>query len=129
MSTAWDFTRQHLANLPVVVKKENIIEIVAERQPFLLFDRMVAYHVMQGIPVPLDAADFYHGLDERFLKRDNMYFLPDQINEYDMARATSDVEDIQLSMFVSNEKTAIGWLYQQDVYKRQSLYRNVLKTG
>lgn len=113
VSTAWDFTRQHLANLPVVVKKENIIEIVAERQPFLLFDRMVAYHVMQGIPVPLDAADFYHGLDERFLKRDNMYFLPDQINEYDMARATSDVEDIQLSMFVSNEKTAIGWLYQQ----------------
>lgn len=68
---------------------------------------------MHGIAVPMDATDFYKGLDERFLKRDNMYFLPDQVNEYDMARATCDVESIQFSLFVSDEKSAIGWLYQQ----------------
>ncbi len=68
---------------------------------------------MQGIAVPLDAPDFYKGLEDRFLKRDNMYFLPDQVNEYDMARATCDVEAIQFSLFVSDEKSAIGWLYQQ----------------
>ena len=112
-ATAWQFTRQHLSKLPVVVKKNNSIEVVAERQSFLLFDRMVAYHVMHGIPVPIDAADYYRGLDERFLKRDNMYFLPDQVNEYDMARSTCEVESIQISMFVSDEKSAIGWLYQQ----------------
>ena len=112
-ATAWQFTRQHLGKLPVVVKKNNSIEIVAERQSFLLFDRMVAYHVMHGIPVPIDASDYYRGLDERFLKRDNMYFLPDQVNEYDMARSTCEVESIQISMFVSDEKSAIGWLYQQ----------------
>ena len=111
--TAWSFVRQHLSNLPVVVNNGGKIEILAERQAFLLWDRMVAYHIMQGFAIPLDATEFYKGLDDRFLKRDNMYFLPDQVNEYDMARATSDVEDIQLSMFVSNEKTAIGWLYQQ----------------
>ena len=79
--TAWDFVRQHLSNIPVVVIKNNHIEVSAERQAYLLFDRMVAYHIMQGIPVPLDATDFYRGLDEKFLKRDNMYFLPDQVNE------------------------------------------------
>ena len=42
-----------------------------------------------------------------------MYFLPNQVNEYDMARSTSEVEAIQFSMFVSDEKSAIGWLYQQ----------------
>lgn len=111
--TAWEFVRQHLENIPVVVLKNEKIEIVAERQAILLFDRMVAYHIMQGMPIPIDATDFYKGLDEKFLKRDGMYFLPDQVNEYDTARIMTDVEPIQFSMFVTNEKTAIAWLYQQ----------------
>lgn len=111
--TAWAFVRQHLENLPVAVVKEGRIELIAERQAYLLFDRMVAYHIMQGIPVPLDASDFYRGLDERFLKRDNMYFLPEQVNEYDEARIKNDVEPIQFDLFVTNEKSAIAWLYRQ----------------
>lgn len=73
---------------------------------------MVAYHVTQGIPVPLDATDFYRGLDERFIKRDDMYFLPDQVTEYDTARMKMKVESVQTAFLVTNEKTAIGWLYQ-----------------
>lgn len=111
--TAWEFVRQHLENIPVVVISNSKIEIVAERQAYLLFDRMVAYHIMQGVPVPIDATDFYRGLDEKFLKRDGMYFLSDQVNEYDTARIKTDVENIQFSLFVTNEKTAISWLYQQ----------------
>lgn len=111
--TAWLFVRQHLEKMnPVIIKGEKI-EIAAERQAHLLFDRMVAYHVMNGIPVPLDATDFYHGLDEKFIKRDGMYFLADQVNEYDTARIKTEVENIQFSLFVTNEKTAISWLYQQ----------------
>ena len=111
--TAWAFVRQHLENIPVAVVNNEKIEIISERQAFLLFDRMVAYHIMQGIPVPMDATDFYRGLDERFLKRDGMYFLPDQVNEYDTVRIKNDIEPIQLELFVTNEKTAIAWLYQQ----------------
>ncbi len=110
--TAWSFVHQHLEKIPVVVISNNKIEIVSERQAFLLFDRMVAYHIMNGMPVPIDATDFYKGLDERFLKRDNMFFLPDQVNEYDTARIVNEVEPIQFSMFVTNEKSAISWLYQ-----------------
>lgn len=111
--TAWAFVRQHLQHLSTVVISNGKIEISAERQAYLLFDRMVAYHIMQGLPIPIDAIDFYQGLDDRFLKRDGMYFLPDQVNEYDIARIQTDVESIQLSLFVTNEKTAISWLYQQ----------------
>lgn len=113
VETAWAFTQQHLSNIPVAVIKNGRIEIVAERQAYLLYDRMVAYHIMQGIPVPLDATDFYRGLDDRYLKRDGMYFLADQINEYDTARIINDVEPIQFQLFVTNEKSAIAWLYQQ----------------
>ncbi len=109
--TAWAFVRQHLGNIPVIVERNGSIEPIAERQAYLLFDRMVAYHVTQGIPVPLDATDFYRGLDERFIKRDDMYFLPDQVTEYDTARLKMDVEQVQTTLLVTNEKTAIGWLY------------------
>lgn len=111
--TAWEFVRQHLENIPVVVTSNDKIELIAERQAYLLFDRMVAYHIMNGIPVPIDATDFYRGLDEKYLKRDGMYFLPDQVNEYDTARIKTEVESIQFSLLVTNEKTAISWLYQQ----------------
>ncbi|MCF0133969.1 MAG: DNA methylase [Blautia sp.] len=113
VETAWDFVRQHLENIPIVVVNNNKIELIAERQGYLLFDRMVAYHIMQGLPVPIDATDFYKGLEERFLQRDGMYFLPSQVNEYDTARIVNDIEPIQFSLFVTNEKTAISWLYQQ----------------
>ena len=111
--TAWFFTSQYLEKIPVINIKDERIQIISERQAYLLFDRMVAYHITHGIPVPLDAADFYKGLDERFLKRDGMYFLPDQVNEYDTVRIKNDVEQVQFSLFVTNEKTAISWLYQQ----------------
>jgi DNA modification methylase/transcription elongation factor Elf1 len=111
--TAWAFVRQHLANISKVVENNGKIEIISERQAFLLFDRMVAYHVANGIPVPIDASDFYKGLNEKFMCRDGMYFLPDQVNEYDNARIKADLEPVQLEFIVTNEKTAIGWLYQQ----------------
>ena len=111
--TVWMFVRQHLEQLPKVVLKNQKIEILSERQDFLLFDRMVAYHIMQGLPIPLDAADFYRGLNEKFLNRDGMYFLPDQVNEYDKTRIKHDIEHTQMEMFVTNEKNAILWLYQQ----------------
>lgn len=126
-NTAWAFVRQHLNNIPVVSIKGDKIEINAERQAYLLFDRMVAYHIMQGIPVPIDALDFYKGLDEKFIVRDSMYFLPSQVNEYDTARIKTDIEQVQFSFFVSNEKTAISWLYQQlsDEYGGSKTYAEI----
>jgi 16S rRNA G966 N2-methylase RsmD/predicted RNA-binding Zn-ribbon protein involved in translation (DUF1610 family) len=111
--TVWSFVRLHLEKLPAVVLSGGKIELISERQAYLLFDRMVAYHIMNGIPVPIDATDFYYGLNEKFLKRDGMYFLADQVNDYDTARIKNDIETIQFELFVTNEKSAISWLYRQ----------------
>ena len=108
----WDFVRTHLRHLPVFVAKDGQAEVIAERQNYLLFDRMVAFHVQRGVTVPLSAAEFYAGLDQRFSERDGMYFLPDQVAEYDKKRMTVR-EVLQLELFVTDEASAIQWLKQQ----------------
>lgn len=107
----WDFIRTHLHQLPVFVSKDGRAEVVAERQNFLLFDRMVAFHVQRGVAVPLSAAEFYIGLLNRFAERDGMFFLSDQVVEYDRKRVTVDSIE-QLSLFVDDEASAIQWLRQ-----------------
>jgi len=109
---AWEFVRYHLGKLPVVNEANGVPMINAERQSFLLFDRMVAFHIQRGVMVPLSAPEFYAGLEQRFTRRDGMYFLPDQVAEYDRAVLESG-KPTQLSLFVSDEKTAITWLRQQ----------------
>jgi hypothetical protein len=116
---AWDFIRSHLQNLPVFVLVHGYAETVSERQNFLLFDRMVAFHVQRGITVPLSASEFYAGLNKRFPHRDGMYFLPDQIAEYDRKRMTVK-EVLQLDLFVNDESTAVQWLRQQLTKKPQT---------
>lgn len=105
----WTFIRGHLAQLPVAVQVVDGLEAVAERQAFLLYDRMVAFHVQRGVQLPLSAAGFYSGLEERFACRDAMYFLPDQVAEYDRKRMQAQ-EVRQLELFVTDEESAIQWL-------------------
>jgi len=116
---AWDFIRTHLKQLPVFVGKDGKTEINTERQNFLLFDRMVAFHVQRGVTVPLSAAEFYSGLTQRFPERDGMYFLPEQVAVYDKKRMKAQ-EVLQLEIFVNNESSAIQWLRQQLIRKPQT---------
>jgi len=115
----WDFVRTHLKQLPVFVSKNGQAEVIAERQNYLLFDRMVAFHVQRGVTVSLSAAEFYAGLEQRFPPRDGMYFLPDQAAEYDKKRMTVR-EVLQLQLFVSDEASAIQWLKQLLTKKPQT---------
>ena len=115
----WDFTRTHLRQLPVFVSKDDQAEVIAERQDFLLFDRMVAFHVQRGIVVPLSAAEFYAGLPARFPERDGMFFLPEQVAEYDRKRLTARAL-LQLTLFVNDEASAIQWLKQALTKKPQT---------
>jgi 16S rRNA G966 N2-methylase RsmD len=105
----WDFIRTHLKNLPVVKAHGGLLAFITERDPRILYDRMVAFYVGHSTLVPLSSAEFQAGLAEKFPERDGMFFLPEQVNEYDKKRA--QVENIgQLSIFVEDERSAINWL-------------------
>src|SRR5207253_2315759 len=85
---AWHFVRGHLAHLPVADGRRGQAQLVRERMADRLYDRMVAYHVSHGHQPPVSAAEFYAGLEQRLPVRDEMYFLPEQVEAYERHRMT-----------------------------------------
>ena len=107
----WDFVRTHLKYLPISKRQGNQLLPVLERDPRILFDQMVAYYVRKGYQVPLSSQEFQIGLSQRFAERDGMIFLPEHVAEYDRKKMTFK-ELVQLTLFVSDEASAIQWLRQ-----------------
>lgn len=107
--SAWDFVRTHLKYLPTVKLKENELEFIAERDPRVIFDRMVAFFVRHSFSVPVSSQEFQAGLSQRFAERDGMVFLPEQVTEYDRKRMQTALAP-QMELFISDERSAIDWL-------------------
>ncbi len=83
----WAFVAAHLRQLPLLIRSaKGVVYSVDERQNYALFERMVAFHQQRQVTPPMSALEFYTGLEQRFAARDGMYFLPDQIVEYDRQR-------------------------------------------
>lgn len=121
--SVWDFARTHLSYLPTVKVRNGSLEFIAERDPRIIFDRMVAWFIRHNVPVPMSTPEFQAGLLKRFVERDGMIFLPDQVSEYDKKRMQIAVAP-QMEMFVSDERSAIDWL--TDFLKRRpSTYQEV----
>jgi len=119
----WDFVSTHLKNLPIFDQVGNRGKTIAERTDFRLFDRMVSFHVLRGVTVPLSASEFYAGLAQRYPIRDGMYFLPEQAVEYDKKRLTVEEVD-EPELFVLDEATAREWL-REFLKKRPSTFQEL----
>lgn len=127
--SAWTFIRGHLEQLPVFMGQKGFADIIVERTPRVLFDRMVSYYVQNGMSVPLSSAEFQAGVVQRFPTRDGMVFLESQVAEYDKKRFLAK-ELVQMNLFVSDENSAIAWLRQQLLIKpqtRQDLHPGYMK--
>jgi DNA modification methylase/predicted RNA-binding Zn-ribbon protein involved in translation (DUF1610 family) len=108
----WDFVRTHLKQLPVFSLKDGKVEINTERLNYLLYDRMVAFHVRHGVLIPISANEFYIGLKKRFPERKGMYFLEDQVLEFDK-HILSIGEYEENPLFIFDETSAIQWLKKE----------------
>lgn len=121
--SAWDFVESHLSNLALAKSKDGILEMVVERDPRRIFDRMVAWFVRHDLPVPLSTGEFLEELRKRYYERDGMIFLSGQVEEYDRKRAVA-VQPPQIELFVLDERSAIDWL-MDFLRKRPSTYQDL----
>jgi 16S rRNA G966 N2-methylase RsmD/rubredoxin len=127
--SVWSFIRGHLEQLPVFIGQKGSADLIVERTPSVLFDRMLSYYVQNGFTVTISSGDFQEGVAQRFPMRDGMVFLETQVAEYDKKRILSK-DFMQLSLFVSDENSAIEWLRQQLLKKpqtRQDLHPGFMK--
>lgn len=105
----WDFVEEHLNHLPIHLTNGSATKAIIERNPKILFDRLIAFYIQKGLPVPIDAGKFQKGLRERFVERDGMFFTQEQVNVYDKKKAEAP-DFIQLSILVSSEQDGVLWL-------------------
>ncbi len=119
----WDFVHTHLQQVVVVRSNARTLEFIVERDPRIIFDRVVSWFVQHNYPVPVSSQEFQEGLRQKFIERDGMIFLPDQVVEYDKKRAQFNASP-QIELFVSDEKSAIDWL-SDHLKKRPSTYQEL----
>lgn len=108
----WEFVKEHLNHLPVHLKLKQNTTVIAERNPKILFDRLISFYIMKGLVVPIDAKEFHEGLRQRFIERDGMIFTHEQVIEYDDKKSkTTNV--VQLSWQIGSETEGIEWLKRE----------------
>lgn len=123
VESAWDFVRTHLGYLAPTKLRAGVLEFIKERDPRIIFDRMVSWFVKHGYAVPMSSQEFQAGLAQRFAVRDGMVFLDDQVADYDKKRLQV-VSAPQLELFVSDERSAIDWL-TEFLRRRPSTYSEI----
>jgi len=120
----WEFVSQHLDHLPVHIRKSNGTSSIVERSSKILYDRLITFYLIRGLPVPIDAKYFHEGLKQRFTERDGMYFTAEQVAEYDAKKAKAP-QLVQLSLIVTTESDAIEWLKNR-LSKQAQKYQDIM---
>ena len=105
----WTFVEEHLNHLPIHILTDESTVGIVERSPKILYDRLIAFVIQKGLPVPMDATAFQKGLKERFIERDGMFFTEEQIQDYDKRKAKNP-RFIQMSILISSEQDGVLWL-------------------
>ncbi|MGR5354213.1 DNA methyltransferase [Vibrio sp. DNB22_19_2] len=108
----WGFIESHLKKLPIVKHNNGELIKIPERDPRILFDQLVSYYVRKGLVLPVSSKEFQVTLRNKFPERDGMFFLFEQVGEYDKKRCfLGGVK--QNSIFVDDEASAIEWMRQE----------------
>lgn len=121
--SVWSFVENHLRQLPISKYRSGTIDYITERDPRILFDRLVAWFVRHNAPVPLSTQELQLGLTQRFPERDGMIFLPEQVAEYERKRARA-AQAPQMELFIVDERSSIDWL-ADSLKKRPSTYQDI----
>jgi hypothetical protein len=105
----WRFIQDLLLHLPLIRLSQKETTAVLERNPKLLFDRLIIYALSRGRFVPLDSREFQQELAKRFVEREGLYYTAAQAKEYDILREQNK-EIKQAPLFISTEEEGVSWL-------------------
>lgn len=108
----WDYIAERIEHLAKPTLQNGKLMSNPERDERILFDRAVSYFVQHGMTVSLNASEFQHGLHERYIEKDGMFFTAVQAAEYDELKK-KNYEIVPMGIIVSDEANGIQWLKNQ----------------
>lgn len=111
-SSLWSFVDEYINKTAVFIKENGKTHFIIERDPRILFDRVISYYIQNGINIPIDAKDFQKGLRERYIEKDGMFFTALQAAEYEEKKKAAP-EFVPMGIIVSDEANGIEWLKNQ----------------
>jgi len=96
----------------------------------MLYSKMLAHYVQHGYEIRLNAKQVYTLLKDNFKLMDGFWFTDEQVTEYDEwkreqgLQAIEEIAKGQQTLFVSDENSALIWLYNFLNY--QKTYSDIL---
>lgn len=111
-SNIWDLVSEHLSHVATFIKQNGKAVFIAERDPRIIYDRIISYYIQNGYQIPMDSHEFQRELNDHFIERDGMFFTANQVAEYEEKRKNSN-EFIPMGLFVNDEASGVEWLKLQ----------------
>lgn len=111
-ASLWDLVDEHLNKVAPFLKKDGRTVFITERDPRIIYDRIISFYVQRGQAIPVSSQDFQKGLRERYIEKDGMFFTPVQAAEYDEKKKFAP-EFVPMGIIVSDEANGIQWLKNQ----------------
>ena len=109
LDASWSIMTEHLAQLPVWVGPPTVFTLNIERTPDRLFDRLLSLHLVAERQIPYSKGDFIQELQNRFPKREGMFFTPNQVPVFEQKLLAADRSSGTLPVFM-DRRSAIAWL-------------------
>lgn len=112
-----NFVRNQLENLP--------IQPNPGRTEDMLHSRTHAYYVENGFIIKYNPHNFYELLSKNFIELDGYWFLDSQVREYNEWKSKLSLDQLknildgQQILLITNEKSAIKWIYNFLVKPRE----------
>ena len=105
----WEMVEEHLNHVAKFIKNDIGLVYITERDPRIIYDRVISYYVQKGLDIPMDSVSFQKELRERFIERDGMFFSSADAAIYDEKKLSAP-EMVPMGLIVSNEADGIEWI-------------------
>ena len=108
-ASIWDLVQEHLDHVVTYIKKGSKAFSITERDPRVIYDRIISFCVQNGQSIPVSSQEFQKGLRERYLEVDGMFFTAAQAAEYELHKNDA-LEFVPMGLLVTDEANGIAWL-------------------
>lgn len=107
--SVWALVDEHLDHVATYIKRGSKAFSITERDPRIIYDRIISFYVQNGQSIPISAQDFQRGLRERYIELDGMFFTAAQAAEYEEKKFDA-LEFVPMGLLVTDEANGIAWL-------------------